>query len=63
MGNIPKNLKFEDIPGYQWVLDRLSKRTTPKHLLLGNGFSMAYDHKIFSYNALYNFIEELDDPL
>jgi Domain of unknown function (DUF4917) len=31
------------------------------HLLLGNGFSMAYDPKIFSYNALHDFIENLDD--
>lgn len=31
------------------------------HLLIGNGFSMAYDSKIFSYNALHNFITELDD--
>ncbi len=31
------------------------------HLLLGNGFSMAYDPTIFSYNALHGFIEKLDD--
>ena len=31
------------------------------HLLLGNGFSMAYDSKIFSYNALHDFITNLDD--
>lgn len=31
------------------------------HLLLGNGFSMAYNYGIFSYNALYRFIENLDD--
>ncbi len=31
------------------------------HLLLGNGFSMAYDPKIFSYNALHEFITNLDD--
>jgi hypothetical protein len=33
------------------------------HLLLGNGFSMAYDPRIFSYNALHNFIESLNDEL
>jgi hypothetical protein len=33
----------------------------PFHLLLGNGFSIAYDSAIFSYNALYDFIEKLDD--
>lgn len=32
------------------------------HLLLGNGFSMAYDSNIFSYNALHDFITNLDDP-
>lgn len=31
------------------------------HLLLGNGFSMAYNSKIFSYNALHEFITNLDD--
>lgn len=31
------------------------------HLLLGNGFSMAYDPEIFSYNALHGFIERLGD--
>lgn len=31
------------------------------HLVVGNGFSMAYDHRIFSYNALHNFITKLDD--
>lgn len=31
------------------------------HLLIGNGFSIAYDPKIFSYNALHDFITKLDD--
>ncbi|MEQ8927250.1 MAG: DUF4917 family protein [Fulvivirga sp.] len=31
------------------------------HLYLGNGFSMAYDPKIFSYNALHDFITNLKD--
>ena len=31
------------------------------HLLLGNGFSMAYDSSIFSYNALHDFITKLSD--
>lgn len=30
-------------------------------LLLGNGFSMAYDHEIFSYTALHDFITNLHD--
>ena len=32
-------------------------------LLLGNGFSMAYDAGIFSYNALHGFVDKLDDEL
>ncbi|PCI52523.1 MAG: DUF4917 domain-containing protein [Alphaproteobacteria bacterium] len=36
-------------------------RTREFHLLLGNGFSMAYDSEIFSYNALHDFISNFDD--
>jgi hypothetical protein len=63
MGNNLRNIKFEDLPPYQSVIDKLSKRNKPMHLLMGNGFSIAYNHKIFSYNALYDFINELDDPV
>jgi len=31
------------------------------HLLLGNGFSMAYDPSIFSYNALHDFVINMND--
>jgi len=31
------------------------------HLLLGNGFSIAYDSTIFSYNALHDFIKNMND--
>jgi hypothetical protein len=37
-------------------------RDRPFHLLLGNGFSMAYDPGIFSYNALHDFVSNLKDP-
>ncbi|NGY04739.1 DUF4917 family protein [Solimonas terrae] len=43
---------------------RASIRKNPSrsfHLLLGNGFSMAYDPSIFSYNALHDFVEKLND--
>jgi len=63
MSNIPKELKFEELPSYKQILNTLSEKNREKHLLLGNGFSMAYDPEIFSYNALYNFIEELKDPV
>ena len=39
----------------------LEKKKRTVHLLLGNGFSMAYDPKIFSYNALYDFVSALGD--
>lgn len=60
-GNISKDLKFDDLQNYDSVIKKLNKRSHPKHLIMGNGFSMAYDHKIFSYNALYDFIEKLED--
>jgi Domain of unknown function (DUF4917) len=31
------------------------------HLLLGNGFSIAYDSAIFSYNALHDFVTKIGD--
>lgn len=40
---------------------RMKGRRT--HLLMGNGFSMAYDREIFSYNALQNFISEIHNPV
>lgn len=35
----------------------------PISLLIGNGFSMAYDAGIFSYNALFDFLKSKDDEL
>jgi len=51
------------LPSYSEVIAYLSKKKRKKHLLLGNGFSMAYDHEIFSYNALSKFIETTGDEL
>lgn len=48
---------FED------VAEAMRSKRRPFHLLLGNGFSMSYDPEIFSYNALYDFIENLEDDL
>lgn len=47
---------FEDVLG---SIKKNPKR--PFHLLLGNGFSVAYDPKIFSYNALHDFVAKLKD--
>lgn len=44
------------------VLTSMEKNRDRKfHLLLGNGFSMAYDPDIFCYNALHDFISKLED--
>ncbi|MFZ0255467.1 MAG: DUF4917 family protein [Gammaproteobacteria bacterium] len=45
------------------VLSSIEKNAGQRqfHVLLGNGFSMAYDAEIFSYNALHKFITNLDD--
>ncbi|ETF00570.1 hypothetical protein W822_19285 [Advenella kashmirensis W13003] len=45
------------------VLTKLAKQKRKVHLLLGNGFSVAYDSSIFSYNALFNFVASQNDPL
>jgi len=49
------------LPGYYDVLEYLKKEKRKTHLLLGNGFSISYDAKIFSYNALSEFIDRVDD--
>ena len=51
------------IQTYQEVTSYLKSKNRKKHLLLGNGFSMAYDHTFFSYNALNGFIDNLDNVL
>jgi len=44
------------------VLASIKKNHDRKfHLLLGNGFSIAYDSTIFSYNALHDFIKNLNN--
>jgi len=52
-----------ELQSYSEVITYLNKKNRPRHLLLGNGFSMAYDAKIFSYNALNKFIEEINNDL
>lgn len=44
------------------VLASIEKNSSRKfHLLLGNGFSAAYDPSIFSYNALHDFVINIED--
>lgn len=56
-------MEIDKLQSYQEVIDSLDKKKRTKHLLFGNGFSMAYDKDIFSYNALSKFIENTEDPL
>lgn len=52
-----------EILTYSSMLEYLKKNKREKHLLLGNGFSIAYDSSIFSYNALNQFIETIDNEV
>ena len=45
------------------MMAELQSKKRKAHLLLGNGFSMAYDPAIFSYNALYDFVSSLHDKV
>lgn len=63
MSKLKSDLKIDEIQSYEEVVDYLNKNNRKKHLLMGNGFSIAYDPKIFSYNALYDFLTELNDPV
>lgn len=55
-------MEIDKLITYQEVVNYLNTKRK-KHLLFGNGFSMAYDKNIFSYNALSKFIENTGDPL
>lgn len=48
---------------FEEVVTSLKKKNRTMSLLLGNGFSMAYDRGIFSYNALYTFLTSQEDEL
>lgn len=51
-----KVLSFEDVKA------KIAKESRREfHLLLGNGFSRAYDDSIFSYNALQDFVSQIED--
>lgn len=56
-------MHIDDLMTYDQVLQYLEKKGRTKHILLGNGFSIAYDKDIFSYNALSNFIESSKNDL
>lgn len=56
-------MTIDDLQTYDEVVKSLKLKRRTKHLLFGNGFSMAYDPGIFSYNALSSFIERTDNEL
>lgn len=56
-------MEIDKLPTYKDISEYLESKNRQKHLLLGNGFSMAYDPKIFSYNALSTFIEKTENEL
>ena len=53
---------MDHIENFQTIVEQLQKKKRNIHLLLGNGFSMAYDSNIFSYNALADFVSKVKDP-
>lgn len=56
-------MDIDKLKSYNEITIYLRKQGRLKHLLLGNGFSMAYDANIFSYNALSTFIDKTNNPL
>lgn len=54
-----------DLEAFDDVIASIEKNKGRRqfHLLLGNGFSMAYDSKIFSYNALHDFVSKAGNRL
>jgi hypothetical protein len=48
---------------FQDVQKAIATKGRAFHLMVGNGFSMAYDPNIFSYNALYDFVNSLNDAV
>jgi len=56
-------IDYKKLPSYFETIKSLAKKNRQVHLLLGNGFSMSYDSKIFSYNALSKFIDSLKNDI
>lgn len=54
---------IDDLKSYREVVDHFKQAHRKINLLLGNGFSIAYDRCIISYNAISRFIMEFDDEI
>lgn len=52
-----------EVMSFDEIITSLQKKRRTTSLLMGNGFSMAYDVEIFSYNALHNFLQSQEDEL
>ena len=52
---------IDELQSYQEVIAHFKQQRRKINLLLGNGFSIAYDKDIFSYNALSRFINNSED--
>lgn len=53
-------MKLETYPD---IVKDLEKKERTVHLLMGNGFSIAYDSKIFSYRSLSQHVKESDNEI
>lgn len=51
-------MKIEDIT-YEEMIEKFEKKNKTVSLLMGNGFSIAYDSNMFSYNKLAEFIKNI----
>jgi hypothetical protein len=56
-------MTIENLITLDEVMRQLAEKKRLTHLLMGNGFSMAFDSGIFSYNALSNFIERSNNEV
>lgn len=56
-------MPVEQLITFDEVMRQLSDKKRLTHLLMGNGFSMAFDNTIFSYNALSDFIEQSNNEV
>lgn len=62
MLHLNKTMSIEELPSYLEIIEYLNNNHRRTHLLFGNGFSMAYNPGIFSYNALSAFIDKTENP-
>jgi hypothetical protein len=56
-------MAIETLASFDEVMRQLEEKKRLTHLLMGNGFSMAFDSKIFSYNALNDFVDRSNNEI